>query len=81
MLQETVFNVSSIFQTYVASVFFYVTYVVSVLSRCYVCLQWVSSVFASVSSIFFFTLQVLYLNVSKLDQVLHMGYAWEARGA
>jgi hypothetical protein len=24
---------------------------------------------------------VLHLNVSKLDQVLHMGYAWEARGA
>jgi hypothetical protein len=57
------------------------TYVASVLSRCCVCLQLVSSVFVSVSSVFFYMLQVLHLNVSKLDHVLHMEYAWEARGA
>jgi hypothetical protein len=44
MLQASVPNVSSIFQTYVASV----------------------------SSAFFYMLQVLYLNVSKVDLVLHM---------
>ena len=32
---------------------------------------------SSVSSVFCL-LQVLYLNVSKVDRVLHMGYAWEA---
>ena len=42
MLQASVFNVSSIFQTYVASVFIWMlhmfhTYVVSVLSGCCVC--------------------------------------------
>ena len=58
MLQASVFNVSSIFQTYVASVFIWMlhmfhTYVASVLSGCCVCLAIVSKcfsdVFASVS--------------------------------
>ena len=51
------------------------TYVASVLSGYCVCLQWFSSVFASVSSVF---RHVLHLDVSKVDRVLHMGCAWEA---
>jgi hypothetical protein len=34
----------------------------------------------SISSIFFCMLQVLLLDVSKEDRVLHMEYVWEARG-
>jgi hypothetical protein len=34
----------------------------------------------SVSSFFFCMLQVLYVDVSKVDHVLHMGCAWEAEG-
>jgi hypothetical protein len=52
-------------------------YVASVLSRCCVCL----SAFASVSSVFIHMLQALYLDVSKIDRMLHMGYAWKAGGA
>jgi len=44
------------------------TYVASVLSGCCVCLQCFSSVFASVSSIFRRMLQVLHLDVSKVDR-------------
>jgi hypothetical protein len=32
----------------------------------------------SVSFVFFYMLQRLYLDVSKVDRVLHMGRAWEA---
>ena len=35
---------------------------------------------SSISSIFRRMLQVLHLNVSKVDRVLHMGCAWEAAG-
>jgi hypothetical protein len=35
---------------------------------------------SSVSSVFFCMLQVLYLDISKLDRVLHMRCAWEAEG-
>jgi hypothetical protein len=35
---------------------------------------------SSVSSIFFCMLQLLHMDVSKVDQVLHMGFAWEAAG-
>jgi hypothetical protein len=34
----------------------------------------------NVSSVFFCMLQLLHLNVLKVDQVLHMGCAWEAAG-
>jgi hypothetical protein len=34
----------------------------------------------SVLSVFFCMSQVLYLDVSKVDQVLHIGCAWEAGG-
>jgi hypothetical protein len=42
-------------------------------------------IFASVSDAcfelsFFYMLQLLYLNVSKVDQVLHMECMWEAAG-
>ena len=65
------------FQTYVASVFIWMlhmlyTYVASVLSRCCLCFTWFSSVFASVSSVLRRMLQVLHLDVSKLDRVLHL---------
>jgi CBS domain containing-hemolysin-like protein len=76
------------FHTYVASVFILMlhifhTYVESVLSRCCVCLQWFSSVFSCfckyfrrmfhVFHLFFYMLQVLHLDVSKVDRVLHVG--------
>jgi hypothetical protein len=35
---------------------------------------------SSVLSVFFCMSQVLYLDVSKVDQVLHIGCAWEAGG-
>ena len=87
MLQTSVPNILSIFQTYVASVFIcmlhmFHTYVASVLSECCICLQWPSSVFmcfcnyfrliSSVSLVFRHILQVLHLDVSKVDRVLHM---------
>jgi uncharacterized membrane protein YesL len=62
MLQVYVHNDSSVFQTYIASVFISIlhmfhTYVTSVLSGYCICLLWVSSVFqvffTSVSSVFF----------------------------
>jgi hypothetical protein len=37
-------------------------------------------VFASVLSIFFCMLQLLHMDVTKVDRVLHMGFAWEAAG-
>jgi hypothetical protein len=63
----------------------------SVSSRCCICLQWFSNVFQafsqvfqtlvlSVSFVFFYILQLLYLDVSKVDRVLHMGCTWEAAG-
>jgi hypothetical protein len=39
-----------------------------------------SGVFASVSSVFFYMLQLSYLIVSKVNRVLPMGFAWEAVG-
>ena len=56
----------------------------SVSSGCCICLQWFSNVFQafsqvfhtlvpSFSSVFFYMLQLLYLDVSKVDRVLHMG--------
>ena len=54
-------------------------YVASVLFGCGMCLQWLSSIFASVSvicckgfSYFEYMLQVFYLNIAKVDVVLHM---------
>jgi hypothetical protein len=35
---------------------------------------------SSVSSVFFCMLQLLYLDVSKVDRMLRMGFAWEATG-
>jgi hypothetical protein len=63
----------------------------SVSSGCYICLQWFSNVFqafsqvfqtivSSVSFVFFCMLQLLYLDVSKVDRVLHMRCMWEAAG-
>ena len=78
-----------IFRTRVVSVFIWMlhmfhTYVASALSGC---LQWFSIIFASVSDAcskcficLFCMLQVLHLNVSKGDRVLHKRYVWEARG-
>jgi hypothetical protein len=43
-----------------------------------ICLQCFSGVFASVSYVFFCMLQQLHLDVSKVDQVLHMRCTWEA---
>ena len=76
-------------QTYVSSVFMcFVRMFASVSSRCCICLQWFLIVFqsfsqvfqmlvSSVSSVFFSMLQLLHLDVSKVDPVLHIGCAWE----
>ena len=37
-----------------------------------------SIVFVNVSSVFFCMLQLLHLDVLKVDRVLHIGCAWEA---
>jgi hypothetical protein len=42
--------------------------------------KYFSGVFANVSSVFFYMLRLLHLNVLKVDRVLHMGCAWEAAG-
>jgi hypothetical protein len=82
MLLASVFTVSYVVQMYVASVFIWIlhmfhTYVVSVLSGCCVCLQWLSSVFASISfSCTFQVFHLSFLDVSSVDRVLHM----DARG-
>jgi hypothetical protein len=68
------------FQKYVVSVFIWMlhmfyTYVVIVLSGCYVCLQWFQVFQTHVSgdsSDFSRMLQVLHLDVSKVDRLLHL---------
>jgi hypothetical protein len=35
---------------------------------------------SSVSSVFFCMMQLLHIDVSKVERVLHMGYVWEAAG-
>ena len=63
----------------------------SVLSRCYVCLQWFSNVFRCFCKCFrrmlqvfhlssFCMLQLLHMDVSKVDRLLHIRCAWEAIG-
>jgi hypothetical protein len=60
---------------------------VFLLDVAYVCdgfqvfLQVFQTYISSVSYVFFFMLQRLHLNVSKVDQVLQMGCAWEATGS
>ena len=79
---------------HVASICFkcFIRMFASVSSGCCICLQWFSNVFqvfsqvfqtfvSSVSSMFFCTLQLLHLEVSKVDRVLYMGSAWEADGS
>ena len=81
-------NVSFIFQTYVASVFVWMlhmfhTYVANILFGCCVCFIMVFKCFqvflqvfrmyvSSISSAFRRMLQVLYLDVSKVDRLLHL---------
>jgi hypothetical protein len=76
------------FQRYVASVFIFMlhmfhTYISSVLSECCICLQWFFSVFRCFCNClrlmvqvfhrsFERMLQVLHMNVSKIDRVLRM---------
>jgi hypothetical protein len=48
-----------------------------VFKRFYVFFQVFQKHVSNVSSIFRCMLQVLHLDVSKLDRVLHMGHAWE----
>jgi hypothetical protein len=87
MLQVSVLNVSSAFQMYIASVFIWIlhlfhTCVTCVLSRCCIyfamAFQAFSCVFTSVSDVcckcfncFECILQMFYLDVSKVDRVLH----------
>jgi hypothetical protein len=77
-------------QAYVLSVFrCFICVFASVSSRCCIYLQWFSNVFqafsqvfqtlvSSILSFFFYMLQLLHVNVSNVDQVLHMGRVWEA---
>ena len=79
-------------QVYVASVFrCFICMFTSVLSRCCIRLQWFLNVFqvfsqlfqtfvSSVSFIFFCMIQLLYLDVSKVDRVLYMGCTWKVAG-
>jgi hypothetical protein len=76
MLQRSVTNVLSVFfRTHVATVF--IIWMLHVLYECCIWLQWFSSVFRcflvfSVSSAFRSMLQRLYLDVSKINWVLHL---------
>jgi hypothetical protein len=83
MLQTSVPNVSSVFRCMLQVFFLDVAYVphkyvASVLSRCRICLQWLSSVFQVFQiccksfSCFGRILQVFRLNVAKVDMGLHM---------
>jgi hypothetical protein len=70
-------------QAYVLSVFRrFICIFASVSSECWICLQWFSNVFQTFSQPFsdacFCMLQLLYLDVLKVDQILHIGCAWEA---
>ena len=83
MLQASILNVSSIFQTYAASVFIWMlhmfhTYVASVLSRCCICFAMAFQVFSgvlqvfqthvlSVLFVFRHMLQMFHLDVLKVD--------------
>jgi hypothetical protein len=79
-------------QAYVSSVFgCFIRMFASVSSECCICLQWFSYIFqafsqvfqtfvSSVSFIFFCILQLLHIDVSKIDRVLHMRCAWKVAG-
>jgi hypothetical protein len=78
MLQVCFIWMLYMFHTYVASVY---------LDVC-IYLQWLSIVFSSVLDAYFecficlfYTLQVLHLDVLKVDRVLYMGCTWKAGGA
>jgi hypothetical protein len=87
MLQKVDLDVACtcMLQAYVSSVFRYFIHMFASLSSgCCICSQWFSNVFhvflqvfqtliSRVSSIFFCMLQLLHLDVLKLDRVLHMG--------
>ena len=63
------------FLTYVISVFIWTLHMFS-----YIHCKCFSRMFQVFHLSFFFKLQMLHLNVLKVDQVLHMGCAWEAAG-
>jgi len=79
-------------QAYVSSIFrCFIHMFASVSSVCCICLQWVSNVFqaflqefqtlfSSVSFVFFCMFQMLHLEVSIIDRMLHIGCAREAAG-
>jgi hypothetical protein len=48
----------------------------------YICngFQMFIGIFASVSSVFFCMMQLLHIDVSKVERVLRMGYVWEVAG-
>jgi len=85
MFQTNVANVAytCMLQAYVSSVF--IRMFASVLSRCCICLQWFSIFFQVFLKVFqtlcFKCFICLFLNVSKVDWVLHMGCACEAAGS
>jgi hypothetical protein len=81
ILQACFFNVAYVF-THMLQVFY--------LDVIYVCndFKCFLTIFASVSSAcfkcficLFYMLQVLHQNISKVDRILHLGYAWELEGA
>jgi hypothetical protein len=73
MLQASVPNISSVFfrhmlQACLSGCHIFHTYVVSVSDSCFKCFICL-----------FFILQVLHMDVSKVNRVLYMGCMWEAR--
>jgi hypothetical protein len=66
------FKCFQVFHTYVCKCFIWMLYIFAMVFKCF------SGIFASVSSIFFLILQLLYLDVSKVDRVLHIGCTWES---
>jgi hypothetical protein len=76
MLQEYVFKCFQMFNTYVCKCFVWMLHIFALVFKCF------SAIFASVSDVcfkcficLFFILQLLHLNISKVNRVLHMGYA------
>jgi hypothetical protein len=70
-----------VFHIYVCKRFIWVLHIFAMVFKCFQTFwQVFHMLVSSVSSVFFCMLQLLHLDVSKVDQVLHMGCAWKATG-
>jgi hypothetical protein len=75
------FKCFQVFHTYACDYFILMLHIFAIVFKCF------SGIFASVLDAcfkcficLFFILQLLHLDVLKIDRVLHMGYTWEAAG-